>query len=52
MDMVAAELGHQLAASDAKPAKSRMRKWGPWVALGLVLVIAEVALPLLLMRGG
>jgi hypothetical protein len=52
MDLVAAELGHRLAAADRKPPKSRRRKWLPWVALGLVLVLAEVAVPLLLMHGG
>jgi hypothetical protein len=40
------------AAKDDRPAKSRRRKALPWVLLGAVLLIAEVVVPLLLIKGG
>ena len=40
------------AAKAERPEKSRRRKALPWVLLGAALVIAEVVVPLLILKGG
>ena len=48
--LAAAELGHRLDGAHGHG--KRKRRLLPWVVLGAVLVIAEVAVPLILTRGG
>ncbi|MGH2956819.1 MAG: hypothetical protein ACRDL6_07495 [Solirubrobacterales bacterium] len=47
--LAAAELGHRL---DGVERSRRKRRVLPWVLLGAVVVIAEVAVPIILTRGG
>jgi hypothetical protein len=48
--LAAAELGHRLDGAEGHG--RRRRRVLPWIVLGAVLVIAEVAVPIILTRGG
>jgi hypothetical protein len=48
--LAAAELGHRLDGAEENG--GRKRRVLPWVVLGAVLVVAEVAVPIILTRGG